>query len=190
MQIPLRITFQGVEHSEAVEQRIRDKAAKLERFHGDITGCHVVVDVPHKHSHKGHVYEVRIDITVPGGEIVINREPGKNQAHEDVYVAIRDSFDAAVRRIEDHIRKRRGEVKVHEPPPHGRVVRMFADDGYGFLETPDGLEVYFHENAVSNGDFHRLDPGSEVRFVLAEGEGEKGPQASTVTPVGKHHPVG
>ena len=117
-------------------------------------------------------------------EIEANRSPAKKQAHQDIYVAIRDSFNAARRQLQDLARKRQGNVKTHEVPPHGHVVRLFADDGYGFIESADGRELYFHANSVVEG-FERLEVGSEVRF--AEEMGEKGAQATTVHLIGKHH---
>jgi ribosomal subunit interface protein len=190
MQIPLQVTFRGLPPSDAFEARIRERASKLERFHGRITSCHVVVEAAHRHRHKGNLYNVRIDLRVPGGELVVSREPPECDSHQDPYVALRDAFDAAVRQLEDHLRRQRGKVKNHEIPAHGRVLGTSLVDGYGFLETPEGVEVYFHENAVVDGSFAELAPGSQVRFVLAEGEGEQGPQASSVQPVGKHHIVG
>lgn len=180
MQQPLRITFRGLERSEAIESVVRAKAAKLERFHGRITGCHVIIDAPHRQHHTGRVYDVHIDVTVPGAEIVASRDPGMNHAHEDVYVAIRDAFDAVSRQLEDCVRVRRGRVKRHEAPSRGRVLHLFENDGYGFLESEDGLEIYFHRNAVLGGRFRELAVGLPVRYVLAEGEGVHGPQASTV----------
>lgn len=113
MQIPLQITSRDIEHSEALEAHIRGKVAKLEEFFKHITSCRVMVEVPHKHHHQGKQFNVRIDIGVPGGEIVVNRDHS-----EDVYVALRDAFDAAKRRLEDYARKIRGDIKTHEP---GRV---------------------------------------------------------------------
>ncbi len=110
MQIPLQITIRDVEHSEALETHIRDKVKKLDEFFNHITSCRVVVEVPHKHHHQGKQFNVRIDIGVPGSEIVVNRDHA-----EDVYVALRDAFDAAKRRLEDYVRKIRGDVKAHQP---------------------------------------------------------------------------
>lgn len=190
MQIPLQITFRGLPPSDAIEARIRERARKLERFHDRITSCRVVVEAAHRHHHKGNLYNVTVDLTVPGGELVVSREPHERESHQDVYVSVRDAFDAAARQLEDHLGRQRGKVKSHEAPAHGRVLRTLPIDGYGFLETPDGLEVYFHENALLDGSLADLEPGSQVRFVLAEGEGNQGPQASSVQPVGKHHIVG
>ena len=116
MQIPLEITFHNMDHSDAVDANIREKAAKLERYFDRIIACRVVVEAPHKHSRKGKMFEVRVDISVPGKEIVVNRNGPKNHAHEDVYVAIRDAFAAAGRQLEDHSRKVRGDVKTHQSP--------------------------------------------------------------------------
>ena len=110
MQIPLQITIRDIDHSEALETHIRDKVKKLDEFFNHIMSCRVVVEVPHKHHHQGKQFNVRIDISVPGGEIVVNRDHA-----EDVYVALRDAFDAAKRKIEDHARKIRGDTKTHEP---------------------------------------------------------------------------
>ncbi len=108
MQTPLQITIRDVEHSEALETRIRNKAAKLEEFFDRIVSCRIVVEMPHKHHHQGKHFNVRIDIGVPGSEIVVNRDHD-----EDVYVALRDAFDAAKRQIEDYARKIHGDVKKH-----------------------------------------------------------------------------
>ncbi len=187
MQIPLQISFRNMDPSPAVEARIREKAAKLERFHDRIIGCTVVVEAPHRHHHKGKLYDVRIEISVPGKNIVIDRAKPINHAHEDVYVALRDAFDAAVRRLEDQSRKMRGSVKNHAAPAHGKIENLFSD--YGFITTAEGEEVYFHRNSVVGADFYKLEVGDEVSLVLAEEEGEKGLQASTVKPIGKHHIV-
>jgi len=116
MQIPLQISFRNMDPSPAVEARIRKKAAKLERFHSRIIGCSVVVEAPHRHRNKGKLYNVRVDISVPGKDVVVDRAKPVNHAHEDVYVAIRDAFNAATRRLEDRARKMRGEVKNHARP--------------------------------------------------------------------------
>ena len=141
MQIPLQITFRNMPRSNAIEENIREKAAKLDSLFDGITSCRVIVEAPHRHHYKGKAYVVRIDMTVPGGELVINRapkrldaakatdpedletdlaeshEPSKHAAHEDVYVAIRDAFNAAGRKVRDYARRRRGKQKSTNPPP-------------------------------------------------------------------------
>ena len=187
MQIPLQISFRNMDASDAVEADIRDKVGRLDRFYERITSCRVIVEAPHRHHRKGNLYDIRIDITVPGEEIVVQRSGPENQAHEDVYVAVRDAFNAATRRLQDHVRKATGHVKTHEVPVHGTVVRLSREDGYGFIETSEGDEIYFHRNSVVDGSFADLDVGQEVRLVVAYDESEHGAQASTVRPVGKHH---
>ncbi len=175
-----------METSPAVESRIRDKTAKLESLYDRITSCRVVVEEPHRRHHKGRLFLIRIDMTVPGGELVVNTENRHNHAHEDVHVAIRDAFDALRRQLEQHIRERRGEIKTHETPPHGLVARLFPD--HGFIATADRGDIYFHRNSVVGDKFDELDEGSEVRFTAVDGE--NGLQASTVHVVGKQHVVG
>lgn len=108
MQTALNITFDDVPGSEALEQHIRDKVAKLETLFPHLVGCHVTVGLPHKHKTHGKMFEVRIDLKVPGAELAVN-----HHQDEDPYVALRDAFDAARRRLEDHTRRQRGEVKHH-----------------------------------------------------------------------------
>ena len=185
MQIPLQITFEGgLTSSDALTRRIEHEAAKLERLHDRITSCRVaVIGRPGKRRH-GDLYAVRLQITTPSeGEVVVDRNPPADHAHEDAFVTVRDAFNAARRRLQDRCRRVQGQVKRHEAPPQGRVIRMFPDEGYGFIESADGREVYFHRNAVVNGGFERLAVGAAVRF--AETEGEKGAQASTVHANGK-----
>lgn len=176
MQLPLQITFRGMGQSDAVEANIRERAEKLERFAGHITSCRVIVEAPHKHHIKGGHFSVKIDITLPGEEIVASRHPEKRRAHEDVYIAIRDAFQATRRQLEDYVRRRRSDVKKHEAPPHGAISELYANNG--LIETSDGREVYFHRNSVLNADFDTLAIGTRVHF--AEEMGEKGPQASSV----------
>jgi cold shock CspA family protein/ribosome-associated translation inhibitor RaiA len=188
MQVPLEIVFHNCDRSPAVEAAVRERAAKLERLANGITSCRVTVEAPHKHHQQGNLYTVRVDLRYPGGEAVVNRSPGVNHAHEDVYVALRDAFKAARRQLQDRLRVRRGDVKVRETPPHGRIAHIDLGQGAGHIATPDGREVYFHRNSVVNASFDKLEPGMEVRF--AEETGDKGPQASTVHVIGKHHVVG
>ncbi len=123
MHIPLQIIFHNMEPSDAVEANIKEKAAKLERFSDKITSCRVTVEAPHKHHHKGNIYHIAVDIVVPDAEVVVSRSPQDNHAHEDIYVAIRDSFKSARRQLEDYELKRRGKIKRHEiyEPVPGQV---------------------------------------------------------------------
>ena len=187
MQVPLEIVFHNVDRSPAVEAAVRERAAKLEQFAENITSCRVTVEAPHKSHQQGNLYTVRVDLHFPGGEAVANRSPAEHHAHEDVYVALRDAFKAARRQLQDRQRILRGDVKPHEAPAHGRIAGIDRERGAGRIETADGREIYFHRNSVVNGRFEQLEPGMDVRF--SEEPGEKGPQASTVHLIGKHHPM-
>jgi ribosome-associated translation inhibitor RaiA len=113
MDLPIEITFRGMEPSDAVDARIRERAEELTRFCSRIQSCRVVVESGH-HRHKhGRLRHLRIHLAVPEGEIVVNRDPSEHHAHEDIYVAIRDAFDAARRQLEEHARRLRGDVKTH-----------------------------------------------------------------------------
>lgn len=183
MKLPLQITWRGISQSDAIETAIREKADKLEQFYDKIMACRVTVDAPHQHGGKGNLYEIHLDITVPGGEIVVRRNPPERHTHEDIYVVIRDVFDDARRQLQDHARKERGDVKVHDVPRHARVLKKFPAEDYGVLETPDGREIYFHKNALIDGDFDTLHEGTEVLYV--EEQGNEGPEARQVV-LGKH----
>jgi cold shock CspA family protein/ribosome-associated translation inhibitor RaiA len=196
MVLPLQITFRNMEPSGSVEREIREEVAKLEAFYSRIMGCRVMVEVPERHRRAGNLYHIRIDMTVPRGELVIEREPelhGEAQdideekatkhlevdvPHKDVLLAVRDAFRKATRRLQDYARRQRGDTKLHAPASAGRVTRIVPDRNCGFLETPDQREVYFHRNAVLGGAFDRLRVGDEVRF--SEEMGEQGPQASSL----------
>lgn len=196
MTLPLQITFRNMASSEAVKGWIRREAEKLSEFHGKITGCRVVVEVPNRRRKAGNLYHVRVDLTVPGGEMVVKRQPGlrllpgrtdRHRAakslevkapHKDLRQAINDAFGAMKRRLQDFARRRRREVKTHATPPLGHVARLFPEQGYGFLETAEGRHIYFHKNSVLHNAFERMAVGSLVSF--AEEKGDVGPQASTV----------
>lgn len=176
MQVPLELSTRRITLSPALEADLRKRAGKLERHYDRITSCRIAVERPSNHHNEGGPYRVRVNVTVPGSELVANKEA------DDLNAAIRDAFEAAERQVEEFSRRRRGEVKTPVGPPTGRVVRLFKEDGFGFVESADGREVYFHRNSVLEG-FDTLEVGSEVRF--AEEQGIEGPQASTVSLVGK-----
>jgi cold shock CspA family protein/ribosome-associated translation inhibitor RaiA len=186
---PLQIAFRNIDPSPAIEARVRTAARKLARFHGRITSCRVVVAAPEKHHHRERLFVVHINLAVPGGAIWINRGSQLNLAHTDVYVAIRDAFNAAVRRLEDFVRRHESKVKHHESQPCGVVSLMNLGEGYGFIVSRGGDEVYFHRTSVVDDAFKRLKKGAKVRFTLGTRPRGRSPQASTVHIVGKHNLV-
>jgi cold shock CspA family protein/ribosome-associated translation inhibitor RaiA len=201
MKSQLQITFRNMQRSEEIEGWIRAEAAKLETFYSQLMGCRVAVEVPHRHHRKGSPYHVRIDLTVPQGEIVVKREPSLNARarqlgereikkhaevntpHKNLRIAINEAFKAAGRRLQDYARRQRGDTKSHAPLPEARVSKILPHEGYGFLTSDDGREIYFHKNSVLGRAFPHLKVGTTVRFV--EEPGDNGPQASTVRVVPK-----
>jgi ribosomal subunit interface protein len=169
----LQIKGTDVELTDAIKQAVGERADKLDHIYGNVINCNVAIESPRRRLAKGTFYSVHIDLTIPGKEIVVTREP-----HEDLYVGIADAFEAAARQLQEVVEKRKGKVKKHEGAPVGTVYRLFPAEGYGFIMTEDGREVYFHANSVLNTRFKSLKVGDEVRFV--EEMGDQGPQASTV----------
>ena len=180
MQIPLEISFRDVPKNESLKLLIRERVNKLEKVCDYITGCRVAIEKPHSTVKSGNPYRVRLDITVPlGHEIVIRREPGNSEMHESLPAVIRDAFNAARKQLQKLVEIQRKEIKSHpEQEVRAIVTKIFPEDGYGFIRTINGREIYFHKNSVVNQDFEKLAPGVGVRFF--EEDGEKGPQASTV----------
>lgn len=178
MILPLNVTFRHMDRSDALEQYIRERADELNQFFNQIMRCDVVVEEDHRRHAQGNLFHVRVDVTVPGKELVVRREPKEHHAHEDVYVAVRDAFDALRRQLEDYARKRTKHVKHHDLQPEGVVAILEPLMDYGRIETPDGRDIYFHRSSVLDGEFDNLEVGSRVQFV--EERGDKGPQATSV----------
>lgn len=115
MRTPLDIHFEGLPQSDFIEARVREEVDRLEHFFDKIISCKVIIEKPHKHHHKGNQYEVRIFMGLPGDKIVsVDKNPGRNETHEDVYVAIRDSFNAAERQLKNIVNKMHRKVKTHK----------------------------------------------------------------------------
>lgn len=116
MKLVPQIVFRNIDESETAVDAIHKHAERLERFFPKLIGCRVVVESPHNHRAKH--YQVNIKLTVPGRDLVINLDQGKNDSHCDLYVAVRDAFDVATRQLEDYARLRRGDVKNHVSREH------------------------------------------------------------------------
>jgi ribosome-associated translation inhibitor RaiA/cold shock CspA family protein len=181
MDVPLEIAFHNVAPSEAVERRIRERVARMQRYFRHVNSCRVVFEVPHRSPVNALGYHVRIETRVPDKELVVSRDPGERGAHFDPYLAVRDAFDAMDRQLEAYANKLRGETKVHPAPLQGRVRRLFRD--HGFVATNDDREIYFHRNAVVDDGFDALGEGAAVELTVVNGESPIGPQASTVRPI-------
>lgn len=203
--IPAQIKFHGLAHSDTLEAEIRERITWLEQFYSRIVGCRVLVEVPHRHRHDGRHFHVRIEVTVPGGApIVVSHEPSLHGPLKDVEeaehhkdteiesvhryarVAVHQAFDVARRRLQDFAREQRGVVKTHEVPAHGEITEISAVEGHGFIQAGE-RRIYFTRASVLEDAFDELEVETPVAFV--EEKGEKGPQASTVRMLGKHHYV-
>jgi cold shock CspA family protein/ribosome-associated translation inhibitor RaiA len=185
MQTPVEIEFQGLKANDHLRACVDKHIAVLEERFGRITACRVVIRAPSERHRTGGAHEVTIRLALPQGrEVDIARSEKADGRHADATFALNDAFKRARRRLLDHARRMRGQVKTHDGPPIA-TVRSFDDAaGFGFLETSDGREVYFHRNSVLNGGRREIAPGARVTYF--EEMGNKGPQASTVKLLGKH----
>jgi len=181
---------------ESVRTDIESRVQKLETFCKPIVSCRVVVEAPTSHHRKSNPFLIRIDTTLTDGKIVVKydesaypemRDNGGEPFHKGfdttsrrncLMLTIREAFDAAKRRLQAHARRRRYDVKTHSDALRAVVSRIYPNRNFGYLETPDGREIYFHANSVLGGQFQKLKPGIQAQFV--EESGVKGPQASTV----------
>jgi cold shock CspA family protein len=179
------MTFRNVRKNNAIEDLIQKQAAKLERVCDHIVGCRIAVEQPQEHQKSGNPFRVRIDVTVPPEhELVVIREAGEGDLHEQLPTVIRDAFGAMRRQLRKLVEKQRRDVKAHpEQEVAGFVIRVFREQGYGFIKSLNGQEIYFHKNSLPGNEFDRLEPGTGVHWV--QEEGDKGPQASTVRVVDK-----
>jgi cold shock CspA family protein/ribosome-associated translation inhibitor RaiA len=190
------MTFRGVRRSDRVEAEVTARLRKLETYYHGIMGCHVLLELVQRHHEAGNHYHVRIDLTVPGEEIVVSHEASLHATDQDIHlakatkqdeaeperkhalVAIHEAFHVARRRLQDYARRQRGAVKTPVRQAQGQISQLFPVDEYGYIEAEDGHEVYFQKSSVLRDAFDRLAVGTAVSFV--EEPGEKGPQASTV----------
>ena len=108
MQLPVQIVSRDLYLSKHLETSIHEKASKLVTFYSRITRCRVVVESPTHHHWKSKSYKVRIDLSVPGAELVVN-----HHENQDLKIAIRDAFEAAKRQLQNYAQHQRGEVKAH-----------------------------------------------------------------------------
>lgn len=133
-----QIVFHNIDQSDALTDSVNKRVEKLRRYNGDIIGGRVVLDSPHNNHHKGKVYSVTLELHTPNKEVVVTQEQHDNHAHEDLYVAIRDAFNAAERQLKSVDKKHRKQA-VHKNPDA-------VDDGmYGIVDDDDLPE---HNSAV------------------------------------------
>lgn len=107
-----QVVFRGIDHSQAVEEAVQKRAEKLARYSSQIQSLRVTVEQPHNNHHKGKVYHIGVEAFIPNHDIVVNHDQHDNHAHEDIYVAIRDTFDAVERQIKDINAKERQQSRI------------------------------------------------------------------------------
>ncbi len=183
MKTPVQIDFQNHTAAESQRSAIARHLAELERMFGGIIAGRVVVEGPSKHHRTGGSIGINIRLKLPGGkEVDVSRTPDADERHADFDFALGDAFRRAQRQLRDRVERMQDEIKTDVHQPIGTIAKLFED--HGFLETAEGLEIYFHKNSVLDGGFSKLKPGLKVTFF--EEIGDKGPQASTVKLLGKH----
>ncbi|MDU8913378.1 HPF/RaiA family ribosome-associated protein [Aestuariicoccus sp. MJ-SS9] len=184
MQTPLELVFQNVEPSDEVKTLVDQKARHLETFFDGMTACKVYVRAPHKRHKTGNLYEVTIEVRVPGDTLVVRHNQTDVGQHEHIQVAVRDAFATMAREVKRWKDKIGGDVKTHDTPLQGTVTEIYHDAGYGQIMATDHRLVYFHENSVVGGGFGDLERDDTVELVVETEESETGPQASTVRKIG------
>ena len=185
MQNIAQITFKDIDHSDAVEARINERIDKLENIFDRITSCKVWVRAPHRRHKKGTHYVIDIELQSPMGTLTIGREPGDVNAHEDIYVTIRDAFNAMERQLRKQKEQHSGRPEESLSPLQGTIERLEPEKDSGHIATTDGRLIYFHRNAVIDQSFDDLKTGDAVELVVDREGAEDGPHASTVRPISR-----
>jgi cold shock CspA family protein/ribosome-associated translation inhibitor RaiA len=187
------ITFRNMESDPKLEKAIAKEITTLERFFARLMTCRVVVEAPRR---ANGLHRVRIEAVAPKKNVVVDHTPSLHgvlrstgeekktkksepaRSHRNPERAIHEAFQEMRRRLQDHAQRLELKVKQHGESDVARVLRIYPGEDYGYLETPDGQQIYFHRNSVLGGHFDQLREGAKVHFAVENGE--KGPQASTV----------
>jgi cold shock CspA family protein/ribosome-associated translation inhibitor RaiA len=185
MQTQVEIDFQGMDAKPDVQNAVAKHLQELEDHFGRITAGRVALKAPGGHHHTGGLFGISIRLALPKGrEVNVGHTRQDDERYANLNFAINDAFKRARRQLRDQVRRLQGEVKQHEGPPVGTVIRLDPLGEFGFIETADGGEIYFHRNSVLKEEFSLL--GIKARVSYVEEDGEKGPQASTVRLLKKH----
>ncbi|MFA5898397.1 MAG: HPF/RaiA family ribosome-associated protein [Hyphomicrobium sp.] len=187
MERALQIAFKNVESSDSLDALIRERVERLQRFHPNITGARVVVEIPHRSPEGAKPpLGIAVEIDIPGrGPVVAKGEEERRAVKGDHTPIVNRVFEAAERQLEQIAAIRKGEVKLHgSAGDTGVVVRMFPDQHYGFIEVKDSPDLYFTREVCGNGSFEDIKVGALVHVTRAPAEGPMGPQASSVKLMG------
>ena len=177
--LPVQVNIRNTSDSPVLIQQIQKNAEKLTRYYKRITHCRVVIDYDQKHQHRGKIFNVKVELDIPGRELMVTRKKG-----EDVYVVARQAFEVMRRQLEELARKRHGRTKTHAEVIFGHVTRLMPHDGYGFIESVDGQEFYFSLTNVAFPSFDQLQVGDGVYF--SPGEIGDGSQAQHISRTKSH----
>jgi cold shock CspA family protein/ribosome-associated translation inhibitor RaiA len=185
MQIPLEISYLDINKTEELDQLIHEKATALEKVCDYITSCRATLENPLKAQNSGQPFRIRISVRVPPGhEIVAVEEPGPGDSHIQLASGIRNAFENIRRQLKKLTEKQRKDIKSHPDQQVVAVIdKVFREEGYGFLRTVEGQQIYFHKNSVLHDDWNRLKEGTGVHFN--QEIGDKGLQATAVQIVDK-----
>ena len=185
MSNPIQIVFHGMRASPFLSHKVRGYVSSLIERYPRVVGVRVVFDRPHRHHRKGNLYSVRVDVRIPGKQLIVSRAPDQHKSHFDMHVALHDAFDELYRELSVLDSRRRANDRLQLENlklGFGRVVKKFEPTikkaGFGFIQCQDGREIYFNEKSIVNRAFSQVKKGTRVRFK--EESGQQGPQASTV----------
>jgi cold shock CspA family protein/ribosome-associated translation inhibitor RaiA len=186
MDTPVEIVFHGISSSAQVETEIRNHVEKLEHRFGHLIGCRVAVELLHRQHKTGNLFDIHVEMRVPGGELVVSRAPHRPRdkyAKPDLHTCLREAFRAAERQLTEYKRQLTGEVKLHDEAFVGQISQLYPSEEHGFLLTNEGTQLYFHRNGLTEGDFDKLRVGDRVHYV--EMVGDTGPIAYKLWPAGE-----
>ncbi len=181
METDPQIVFENMDASDALRGRVLDELADLERIHGRITSARVSMNAPPREHRKGFLYRTNIHLVLPGGrEVTVSNNPQASRAEHDLYTSVLDAFDVARRQLKAQVDQMEDKAKAQAGGPEqiGQVIRIFPEDGFGFIVTPSGHEVFFSRKKVKHNGFGEMQIGTRVYFE--EEMGDKGPLATTV----------
>ena len=183
MEPQVEITFNEIDHSDAIEARIRQRVEKLSAMSEDMRRCKVWVRAPHRRARKPVAYVIDISVQMSGTSLHVDHRPGDDNAHTDVYVAIRDAFNAMERQLRKWKEQHKGRPTHLEEPLQGRIASLDGYSDCGQIATTDGRLIYFHRNSVADDGYDNLNEGDAVELSVDTKDAEEGPHASFVRPV-------
>ncbi len=183
MEPHVEITFKEIDQSDAVEARIRERVKKLSEMSENIRSCKVWVRAPHRRGRKPTAYVIDLSVQMTGTSLHVDHRPGDDNAHTDIYVAIRDAFNAMERQLRKWKDQHKGRPTHLETPLQGRIESLDWKSDCGQIATTDGRLIYFHRNSVVGDGYDNLNEGDAVELSVDTKDADEGPHASFVRPV-------